>query len=70
MHKSTCLDTAQTLELKRRQRQERWQQRMTHAATNAAQNDAAGRRLSKASSGGGRTRPSLLLPLLLQMCPA
>eukprot|EP00775_Hariotina_reticulata_P002698 gene2698-2998_t len=53
MHKSTCLDTAETLELKRRQRQERWQQRMTHAAMNGAQDDAVGRRLSKASTGGG-----------------
>jgi hypothetical protein len=32
MHKSTCLDTADTLELKRRQRQDRWQTRMTRAA--------------------------------------
>jgi hypothetical protein len=32
MHKSTCLDTADTLELKRPQRNDRWQTRMTRAA--------------------------------------
>lgn len=35
MHKSTCLDTADTLELKRRKRQIRWQNRMTRAAAAA-----------------------------------
>jgi hypothetical protein len=32
LHKSTCLDTAATLDFKRRQRQERWQMHMQRAA--------------------------------------
>jgi hypothetical protein len=52
MHKSTCLDTADTLELKRRQRQDRWQTRMTRAAASDSVPDGA------AAAGGwqaGRT---------------
>jgi hypothetical protein len=36
LHKSTCLDTAATLELKRRQRQDRWQTCMTRAVTGSS----------------------------------
>jgi hypothetical protein len=53
LHKSTCLDTAATLEFKRRQRQERWQRHMQRAAGGNSTTGPDGPQPGGAAAAGG-----------------